>query len=257
MWTESGPNHTDENSSDEAWIPDSPDRGSKGGYGGKIDYEFKGGKSGYGGKNDYEFKGGKGSYGGKNKYEFKGGNGGYGGKNNDEFKGGKTPWISVDRGFQRGFGGKNDYEFKGGKGGKGGDPFFANTRPRKEFPRRKGNKGGKHGQGFYRRPIETKPMEGAERRMAMFMRQNPDFVFQPRPGVPTELQAVYDTLGERGPHLYKSLRHHLQGPEMSRGRCAHAAGVAVHGREERVESRPTEREGARTSSETSVQSASR
>ena len=174
----------------------SPDRGSKGGCGGNV---FEGGTGNDDDENDYYYEDEGYGYKGKNDYGYKGPNA-YGAK------GVQAPWSSGGFGSKGGFAGKNDFGPKGGP----------RVSPDRGFPggkTGKGYKGGKNKGGFHRRPIEAQTLEEAERRLETFMRQNPDFVFLPRPGVPADLQAVYDALGERGPQLYKSLRHHLQGPE--------------------------------------------
>ena len=57
--------------------------------------------------------------------------------------------------------------------------------------------------------------------MDRFMAEHPGLIFRPREAVPGEFEEVCEALGERGPQLWKNLRHHL----------ADAVGISVGGGE--------------------------
>ena len=97
------------------------------------------------------------------------------------------------------YGGKNQ-PGKGKYQGKGGG---------KQGGKDDGKQKGKKGDGFFQRPIQAHSLEDAMARMQRFMERNPDYVFQPKPG----LRDVYVYLGEDGEQLYKNMKQGLQSDE--------------------------------------------
>lgn len=77
----------------------------------------------------------------------------------------------------------------------------------------KGNRSGGLGRRGRPEGMTAQNLADAENRMQIFMDQHPDFVFRPRDSVPAAAEEVYNHLGEKGPQLWKNLRHHLQGEE--------------------------------------------
>ena len=111
--------------------------------------------------------------------------------------------------------GKGDGEFReGGKGdGKfGWEPHKGDGKYSKGGKGDgKGGKGGGKKGGYQRREITAVNLADAQRRMDLWLRQHPKFIFRPREEVPPEFKPVYEELGEDGPHLWKNLRHHMAG----------------------------------------------
>ena len=110
----------------------------------------------------------------------------------------------------------------GQPGGKSGGYYFQPGKGKnsgKGKNQGKGKEGKNQGKGkgkdtdFFRREIWAQSLEDALARMQRFMDRNPNYVFQPKPGVPADQKDLYDYLGEDGEQLYKNLKHHLQTEE--------------------------------------------
>eukprot|EP00438_Fugacium_kawagutii_P000316 Skav222507 [mRNA] locus=scaffold6640:103:690:+ [translate_table: standard] len=121
-------------------------------------------------------------------------------------------WQGPPQGFPgKGFGYPKNFPAKGQY--KGGGKFGPEKGGGKVGGKGKGTPKGGFGRRNRPEGMTAQNLEEAENRMQRFMDAHPDFVFRPRDAVPPAAEEVYNHLGERGPQLWKNLRHHLQGEE--------------------------------------------